>query len=111
MLDESFENEIFTLTDEDGNENQFEYMGSIEHEGTRYVALVPLEENDEGEYVLLKAVTEDGEDMLVTIDDDEEFERIVDIFEDEFFSELDYDDDDDDDEFDDDDEDEDEDEE
>ena len=29
--------------------------------------------------------------MLVTIDDDEEFDRVADIFEDELFGEIDYD--------------------
>ena len=32
-----------------------------------------------------------GEDFLVTIDDDEEFDRIADFFEDELFGEIDYD--------------------
>ena len=34
---------------------------------------------------------EDGEDILVTIDDDDEFDRIADIFDDELFGEVDYD--------------------
>ena len=34
---------------------------------------------------------EDGEDILVTVDDDDEFDRVSDIFEDEFFSDIDHD--------------------
>ena len=84
---ESYEAEIFTLTDEEGNELNFELIASLEHEGAVYKALVPVDENDEEtseEYVILKCgVDEDGEDILETIDDDEEFDRIADIFDDE----------------------------
>jgi hypothetical protein len=42
--------------------------------------------------VILKCgVDEDGEDILETIEDDEEFDRIADIFDDEF-SDILYDD-------------------
>lgn len=90
---EEFESdEIYTLTDEDGVEKQFQLLGSCEVEGHEYLALIPLEDNDEGEYVILRReIDESGEDMLVTIDDDDEFDRISDIFEDGLFDEIDYD--------------------
>ena len=94
MADERSENEaeIVTLTDETGKETDFEILGIKEIDGTVYYALLPLEDNEAGEYVILKIETdENGEDMLVTIDDDEEFDRVADIIEDEFFSEIDYD--------------------
>ena len=91
---EYFEAEIFTLTDEDGNELEFEQLAICEVDGTYYHALTPLgaDGNAESEeYVILKSVTdEDGEEILVTIDDDEEFDRIADMFEDGF-AEIDYD--------------------
>ena len=79
--------EIFTLTDEEGNESEFELLGSREVNGVLYLALAPVDDNDEGEYVILKmASDENGEnDMLVTIDDDAEFDMIADIFDDELF--------------------------
>lgn len=50
--------------------------------------LIPVDENGEeesDEYVILKCSTdENGEDVLETIEDDDEFERIADIFDDEF---------------------------
>lgn len=91
MTDEIFSDEIFTLTDDEGNENQFELIGSQEIDGNIYYALVPVE-NDNDEYVILKSdVSEDGEEILVTIDDDDEFERVADLFDDELFGEIDYD--------------------
>ncbi|MBQ7968728.1 MAG: DUF1292 domain-containing protein [Clostridia bacterium] len=96
MAEEFMGDEIFTLTDEDGNESEFELIASQEIDGVMYVALVPYtEENkdsDEQDYVVLKLMTdENGEEMLVTIDDDDEFEKVAEIFEDMLFDEIDYD--------------------
>jgi len=89
MSDKFNGDEIFTLTDEDGNESEFELLGSKEVDGTLYLALAPIEENEEGEYVILKMSTdEDGEDVLLTIDDDDEFEKIADLFDDELFEDV-----------------------
>lgn len=79
--------EVFTLTDEEGNESDFELIGRIEDNGQTYLALEPKDENPDGEYVLLKiAKDDDGEEILITIDDNDEFDRIADIFEDELMS-------------------------
>ena len=86
-----FEEEVFTLTDEEGNESDFEFIGRIELGENTYVALVPVD-GDEEEYVILKAAKdENGEEYLSTIEDDEEFDKAADAFEDEFMSEIDYD--------------------
>ena len=47
-----FEQEVFTLTDEEGKESDFEFIGRIELDGNTYVALIPVE-GDEEEYVNL----------------------------------------------------------
>ena len=88
-----FGDEIFTLTDEEGNEIEFELIGSHEIDGVMYLALIPLADNEDGEYVILKIQPDEqtGEEMLVTIDDDNEFDRIADVFEDMFFDEIDHD--------------------
>jgi uncharacterized protein YrzB (UPF0473 family) len=90
------EMEIYTLTEEDGKESDFELIGRVDVEGQSYVALAPLDldiddEDEEGGFVILKVVEEDGEEVFVTIDDDEEFDRIADIFEDELMQDMDYD--------------------
>ena len=99
--DESMEDdeELYTLTDEEGNESQFALIGELELDGQSYLALIPADaeqdsEEDE-EYVILK-VTEDenGEEIHVTIDDDDEFDRVADAFEDRFMNEYDLDEDD-----------------
>ena len=47
-------------------------------EGSKYLALVPAEDNGEEdlEVSILKAVDENGEEILVTIDDDDELEAV-----------------------------------
>ena len=93
MADEIFETEdIYTLTDEDGVEMNFKLLGRAEVEDAVYLALIPEADIEAEEYVILKLLTdENGEEVLVTIDDDEEFDRIADLFEDELFDEIDYD--------------------
>lgn len=87
-----FETEVFTLTDDEGNESQFELIGNLEIDGNTYVALIPVD-GDEEEYVVLKVIEDpNGEEILITIDDDDEFDKVADAFEDEFMSEIDYDD-------------------
>ena len=93
MADETFEfeQEVFTLTDEDGNESDFELIGTMEIDSVKYVALLPVE-GTEDEYVILKLVIdEDGDEILVTIDDDDEFDKVADAFENEVLAEYDYD--------------------
>lgn len=86
-----FEQEVYTLTDEEGNESDFEFIGRIELDNNTYVALIPVE-GDEEEYVILKVEKdEDGDEVLITIEDDEEFDKAADAFEDEFMAEIDYD--------------------
>ena len=90
------EREFFTLVDEEGTEIEFEKIGEAEMNGVTYFAMIPTEgaNSDDGfcEYVVLKLEKdENGEDSLVTVDDDEEFDNIADIFDDQFSEEIDYD--------------------
>ena len=95
----NYESAIFTLTDEDGNEIEFEVIGQHEMNGEHYVALLPVEdnaeENEKGdvewEYIILKLAKDGDEEILVTVDDDEEFDDIADYFDDLFADEIDYD--------------------
>ena len=96
MNEQEFQSEFYTLTDEDGNETEFEVIGSAEINGIEYFAMVPSDSaaGNDGmiEYVLLKKEKdESGEEMFVTIDDDDEFDRVADYFDDMFDSEEDYD--------------------
>jgi uncharacterized protein YrzB (UPF0473 family) len=87
---------IITLTDEDGKEIDFEVIGDAEIDGVVYYAMTPAgaQENNEGivEYVLLKLTEdEDGDEVFVTVDDEDEFDKVANFFDDMFDSEEDYD--------------------
>ena len=83
---------VFTLTDEDsGKTEDFELLAEAELDGKLYYALAPVAEPESEEYVIL-AVTEEGEDLVLeTIEDDDEFEKVEDYFNDLFMGEIDYD--------------------
>lgn len=88
---EELEGETCFLIDEEGNENPFEIVGKLEIDGCEYVAFMPVD-SDECEYVILKKERdENGEDIYATIDDDDEFESVAEVFEDEIFGDLDLD--------------------
>ncbi|CDC62829.1 uPF0473 protein Desca_2226 [Clostridium sp. CAG:448] len=93
--EEELESEVYTLTDENGDEHDFELLAQAEIEGVTYLAMIPVEEQDEEadtfEYIILKGQTdENGEDVYLTIDDDDEFEKVADYF-DDLLSQIDYD--------------------
>ena len=91
MADNNERENIFTLTDEEGTESEFELIGELNVDDNDYLALIPMD-GDEDEYVILKVtVDENGEELLVTIDDDDEFDRVADAFEDQFMDECDLD--------------------
>ena len=97
-MDENLMNDgIITLTDEDGNDIDFEIIASCERNGETYFAMIEADEadkeNDNGilEYVILKIAVENGEEMLVTVDDDDELDDVADYFDDLFSQEIDYD--------------------
>lgn len=89
--EEMEESPIYTLTDEEtGEEKDFELLAEGTIDGQLYFAMAPADEDSE-EYVILRA-TEDGEDIILeSIEDDDEFEKAEDYFNDLFFNEVDYD--------------------
>ena len=90
-MEEIYDGDIYTLTDETGKESEFELIGSCEFEGKTYLALVPVEEDSE-EYVILRLeLDETGEETLVTIDDDDELDKVYDYYMQEVFADEDED--------------------
>ena len=77
---------FITLTDDDGNDIELEYIDALEVDGQTYMAFFPVEEegaDTDGEefgLVILKSVVENGEEMLSTLDSEEELEKVYDLF-------------------------------
>ena len=85
-MSEEFGPNFITLTDEDGNDIELEYVDALEHEGQTYMAFFPAvedeadEESEDYGLVILKSVTENGEELLSTLDSDEELDKVYDLF-------------------------------
>ena len=88
---EEEELDVVVLTDEEtGEEREFQICANATIDDVLYFAFIPADEESD-EYVILRASI-DGEDMLFeSIDDDDEFEKVEDYFNDLLFSEVDYD--------------------
>jgi uncharacterized protein YrzB (UPF0473 family) len=73
--------DVIILTDEEGQEYEFQLIDVIEVDELRYAVLFPLEEDesseDEALIMRLESDVETGEDLLVDIEDDDEWEKVV----------------------------------
>lgn len=74
--------DLFELIDEDGNKKQFEMIDAVELDGEQYYAMMPfldegeVPDEDNLELVILKSVYENDEEILASIEDDEEYFKV-----------------------------------
>lgn len=74
---------IIELEDEEGNVTRFEFVDRAEMNGVVYYALIPADYDEEegaAEFVVLKETEVDGESMLATVDDDDEYNAAGEMF-------------------------------
>ncbi len=77
---------FITLTDDEGNDIDLEYVDALEMNGVTYMAFFPVvedgadEDSDEYGLVILKSVMVKGEEMLSTLDSEEEAEKVYELF-------------------------------
>ena len=102
-MEENFGPDFITVTDEDGNDFELELVDTLEHKGVTYYAMFPAVEEDEAtgeprdvdaddeEYglVIMKGIQENGEELLSTLDSDEELDEVYELFMERFFEEED----------------------
>ena len=91
-MSDEFGPTFITVTDEDGNEIALEFIDALEYNGEMYQAFFPAETEDNEDdpdngLVILKVIHEDGEDLLSTLDSDEELEAVYDLFMENLFQE------------------------
>lgn len=95
-LDEELEGEeeegtTMVLSDDDGVEVEFEYIGSVDYEGDEYVVLLPVEDDEEGEaeVLILKVETttevdDEGEEyedeQYVSVESEDVLDAVFEIF-------------------------------
>lgn len=81
---------IIVLTDDEGNDVEFDFLDTIEYEGDEYIVLIEnVEDNDE--VVILKIESLDDEnENYVGVDDEETLNAVFKIFKDRFKDEFDF---------------------
>ena len=96
-MSEDFGPTFITVTDEDGKEIVLEFVDALEYNGVLYQAFFPAETEDEPDQtpeedtglVILKVIEENGEELLSTLDSDEELDAVYERFMEALFSEED----------------------
>lgn len=83
--DQEEEFDTVVLTDENGEEHEFVHLDTIELEGSTYFVLMPVSEEEAeeeaDEAIILKLGKDDeGNDILLDIEDDEEWEKVADAW-------------------------------
>ena len=84
IIPEEEEISVLTLTDENGNDVEFEYLDCIEYEGKEYLVLMPAEE-DADEIVILEVEPVDEEmENYLSVSDEAVLEAVYQIFKEKF---------------------------
>ncbi len=84
LLPEEEETSILTLSDENGNDVDFEYLDCIDYQDKEYLVLMPAEE-DSNEIVILEVepVDEENENYL-SVDDEAVLNAVYEIFKEKY---------------------------
>lgn len=88
MANEELMNEeeisILSLTDEEGNEVEFELIDSVDFEGVEYLILLPPEEEASEVVILEVEPHEDGTESYLSVDDERVLNEVFNVFKERF---------------------------
>ena len=76
--------ELLTLTDENGEDVEFEYLDSIDYEGKEYIVLLPADENDNEVLILEVEPVDEETENYISVKDEAILEAVYAIFKDRF---------------------------
>lgn len=88
IKNEDYAPDLINLTDDEGNEYNFEVLDRLDTDNGSYLALLPMYDDpkqmldDSGELVIVKEEEENGEFFYSEIEDDDEYETVADAFSD-----------------------------
>ncbi len=103
-MDEEQVNEVadedesnIVVLEAEGESVEFEYIDTLDYEGEEYVVLLPVEEDEEAEVVILKVqkldtFDEDGEpeEEYVSVESEELLNTLFDMFKEQYADEFDF---------------------
>ena len=83
---------ILTLTDENGQDVNFEYLDCLEYQGTEYLVLMPVEEESTQIVILeVEPVDEENENYLA-VEDEAVLNTVYEMFKEKFKDVLEFED-------------------
>lgn len=71
---------IVVLTDEDGNDVEFEFLDVVQVDSKEYVILLPVEEMEKGEVVIFRIEGDGEEESYIGLEDEAEAEKVFAAF-------------------------------
>ena len=88
-MSDQYGSDFITIVDEDGTEYELEVLYTLEYNGCSYLAVIPagLEDDEDASVSVLKSVEENGEPLLVAIEDDEELEAVYELIMEQLYEE------------------------
>ena len=81
--------DIIILVDENGEEQEFELLDTVEYEGERYVVLI---QDEEDSVVILKVESEEDEELSLVTCEEDVIEEVYHIFKEQNTDNFDFDD-------------------
>ena len=81
--------DIIILVDENGEEQEFELLDTVEYEGERYVVLI---QDEEDSVVILKVESEEDDELSLVTCEDDVIEEVYHIFKEQNTDNFDFDD-------------------
>lgn len=81
-LEKDLENEevdVVVLTDDEGNDVEFEWLDTVEYNGNNYIVVIPTDEDAE-DVVILRMEGSEEEESFVGIDNEKEVNEVFEIF-------------------------------
>ena len=71
---------IISLLDENGVESQFEVILTLEADNKEYAILKPVEDEEAEEALVFRIDQDEEGEMLVPLEDDQEYQIVVDVY-------------------------------
>lgn len=83
---------VVMLLDEDGNEHAFEHLDSFEFNGDVYVCMAPADEGEDSDEVLIFTLStdEEGNEALLLVEDEAELDMAFEEFKKRMQDEFDF---------------------
>ena len=83
---------VIELTDDDGNAVRFEFLDLVEYEGAEYAVLLPVDEDEDADTVVILQVETVDEDTEAynSVEDDSILDAVFEIFKERFKDEFNF---------------------